>query len=61
MYAPKADKAITCKFLAIVGDKQAVRACATARGCGARLVGRMALQSIPDPSADDALLMRWTR
>ena len=54
--APKADKAITCKFLAIVGDKQAVPALAPLLE-DAELASwaRIALESIPDPSADDAL------
>ena len=51
--APKADKAITCKFLAIVGDKQAVPALAPLLE-DAELASwaRIALESIPDPSAD---------
>ena len=54
--APKSEKAITCKFLAIYGGKAAVPVVAPLLA-DAELSSwaRIALEAIPDPSADDAL------
>lgn len=54
--APKAEKAITCKYLAIVGRKEAVPALAPLlEDQELASWARIALESIPGPEADDAL------
>jgi len=54
--APAAEKAITCKYLAIYGTKEAVPALAELLPDG-RFASwaRIALEAIPDPAADKAL------
>src|SRR5688572_20278745 len=54
--APKADKAITCKQLAVWGDKEAVPALAPLL-LDKELISwaRIALEAIPGPEADEAL------
>ena len=55
--APKPDKAVACKLLAVYGGKEAVPA-AAALLSDAELASwaRITLEAIPDPSADAALL-----
>jgi HEAT repeat protein len=54
--APKSEKAITCKFLAIYGSKDAVPVLAPLlRDPELNSWARIALEAIPDSSADDAL------
>jgi HEAT repeat protein len=54
--APKSEKAITCKFLAIYGSKAAVPVVAPLLAdADLNSWARIALEAIPDPAADDAL------
>ena len=54
--APKADKAIACKRLAVYGSEEAVPALAALlRDPELNSWARIALEAIPGPAADDAL------
>lgn len=54
--APKSEKAITCKFLAVYGSKAAVPVVAPLlQDADLNSWARIALEAITDPSADDAL------
>ena len=54
--APKAEKAISCKFLAIYGSKAAVPVVAPLLAdAELNSWARITLEAIPDPAADDAL------